>query len=389
MMFKTYVLFALLLSAAFLSSCNLFGDGNGNPIGAETLDCMIQNDITLTDQNSSGVDYIVDCVLELRGRMTIEEGTIIEFREGAGIIVLQEGSIRAQGIGGLPVIFRGQDVGFASWKGIYISTDETTSVFDFVEIQDAGDGETFSVLADETAALTIDGRVRFSNSKINNSGGHGIWTSSELYNTSISDFSNNTFNGCKDFPLFIRTEYLAEMEIASSRFQENGRNMIGFTPEGSRMPNKVTLEKADVPYFFSADMEVVAGLNVEAGVQIKMAQGTGITATTGTAPIVMSGTSTNRISIAGDESQAGHWLGVLLTTAANHIFENVDISDGGSAPAGFNDGKANITLEFDSQLTLIDCTSSRSNSDCDVILHSFGGTPSLTDMSNGLAICEE
>lgn len=389
-MTKHFTLISLLIIILSISSCGLLGDGDGpGKINAEILDCRIENDIVLTDRNTDGVDYIVECDIEVWARLTIEEGTIIEFKEGAGLSVEFSGSIRAEGIGGLPVIFRGQDAGDASWKGIYIFTETTSSIFDYVEIQDAGAGQSFSVFEDETAAITLDGRMRFTNSKIINSGGHGIWDTSELHNSVISEFENNTIEECKEYPLFIKTDYLSDMDLSSSKFRENGDNNVAFTKKGSDISTSTRLETLDIPYLFTHDVHLSASLNVEAGVDILMAEGVEIATGQTSGAITMAGTATNRISIRGEESQAGYWKGILFTGDSNNILENVDISDGGSSPAGNNGELSNIVLEFSSQLTMIDCTSSRSNSSCDVVLHSFGGTPTFTDLSTDLKICEE
>ena len=389
-MCKRNLFFLALISIFIFHSCGLLDtDPDNNPIPTK-LNCDIDSDMVLTNRNTSGVDYIVDCTVALTAVLTIEEGTIIEFARDAGLEVKNGGSIRAIGIGGAPVVMRGEGNGSDTWRGIYIQSESTTSTFEFVEIVDAGEGASFTLFSNDHAAITLDGSMRMTNSKIVNSGGHGVWVASELFASNIIEFEDNIIEECTGFPMMIELGSLDNMDLKSCTFKENGENMIGFTEkEGSWVENELTMKALDVPYFFGFDMMVRENLTIEAGTEIIMGAGTFIGTENSTQRMTIQGTATNRVSISGKDSEAGYWKGILVQSESNNIFENLDISDGGSSAAGFNEQLGNITLEFGGKLTMIDCTSSRTNSACDVVLSSFGGIVEFIDMSSDLKICEE
>lgn len=68
----------------------------------------------------------------------------------------------------------------------------------------------------------------------------------------------------------------------------------------------------------------------------------------------------------------------------------MDISDGGGNVLGFNNSPANITLEEDGKLALINSTSARSGSSCDLVISTFfGGDVILDNQSPDMEICTE
>ena len=366
-------------------------DNSNNPI---LLDCLHSSDITLTNQNENGVDYIVDCDLEIQdGIFRIEPGTTIEFREGSSIEVRGDGILRALGASGSPITMTGTDAGRASWRGIFINSDAGLNQLEHVTIQDAGDGEVFGQFTNNHAAVTFQGRLSMSNCSIINSGDIGVLSEENLSMSSIGVFENNSISGSSRFPILVNQDLISQMDLPSCSFSENGNNMVGMHQESNeRLNNSTTLEALDIPYFIESGIELFAPLTIEAGVDIVMGNGSFINATIDLNQfILIQGTQSNHVTIRGQQAISGFWQGIYYNQQnAQNIWEFLDISDGGSTVQGFNDTPANITLEGEANLILNNCTSARSGGSCDIVLSVFNGTPSLENNSPDItSVCTE
>ena len=389
-----YVFIAFL--AVLMISCRDQGNGMGNnntnnPI---TLDCLYNDDFTLTNQNLDGIDYIVDCDLEIRdGIFRIEPGTTIEFKEGSSIEVSNDGIFRALGNSGSPIIMTGTDPGRASWRGIYINSTAGSNQLEHVTIEDAGDGEVFGQFTSNHAAVTFQGRLSMKNCSIINSGDVGVLSEENLSASSIDLFENNTISGSTRFPLLVNQDLISGMDLSSCSFNENGINMVGMHQEtNDRLNQFTTLEAIDIPYFIENGIDLYAPLIIEAGTDIVMGNGSFINSNTDQNQyLLIQGSQSNHVTIRGQEAISGFWQGIYITRPnAQNIWEYLDLSDGGSKVQGFNDSPANITLEENANLTINNCSSARSGGSCDIVLSTFSGTPSLENNSPEInSVCTE
>ena len=389
---KINTLFAVILVLAF-SSC-----GEDDPLdpvlnGAKQLECYYDADITLTNHNPDGIDYIADCLVEVSGgTMIIENGVTIEFKSSAGLEINGEGILKANGISGSPIIFKGTSSS-PSWRGIYINSTQANNTMDHVEILDAGDGASFMLFEETTAAVTVEGRFSMRNSLISNSGGVGIVTEEVSNEASFDYFEDNTIEECASFPIYINMNRSHNFDFASCTFIENGENMVGFHDfRDDRLYSPLVLEALDVPYFIRGTMDLYAGLTLEAGVDLVMGNNALLKVSTSAEPFLnIQGTQSNRVTIRGKEALSGYWQGIYIATNnAKNIFENLDISDGGSTLIGWNDSPANITLEDKARLKLINSTSARSGSSCDLVISTFFGENVVLDNENSdFTVCTE
>ena len=74
-----WALATTMLAVSCSKDDNIIKNGN-DPLA---LKCEINDKTVLTNRNSSGVDYIVDCGVVVRGELIIEPGTTIQFKDGA------------------------------------------------------------------------------------------------------------------------------------------------------------------------------------------------------------------------------------------------------------------------------------------------------------------
>jgi len=389
-----HFIWSLVICAIFVNTSCKDDDMMGSPDnGPITLDCRIDASQTLTNHNLDGVDYIADCEVEVfGGNLKIEAGTTIQFNSGASMVVEIDGSITAIGTASEPV--RMQGAGTApSWGYLFVRTDDPKNQLDYVQIAHAGK-QSAGVFNNEKSAVYIEGRLGITNCTISDSDGHGITILEELTNTLITDFTSNIFRDCAGYPVVLGINSLAEMNLASCTFSNNGNDLIRITAENGsdRLNIATTLQKTAIPYYFESFFELYDDLTVEAGVDIVFNSGAGIEAVASPdAFLKINGNTTEHVVFRGQNPTAGAWAGLFITsTNSNNEFNYLDISDGGGGDLTFANQEGNINLEgAGAKLTINDCTSTRAQ-DCDVVISTFLGQPELINNSPSITdVCEE
>lgn len=263
--FAIVVVFTLL----FLPACGLISDpddpnnNNNRPI---TLECRYDQSITLSDHNSTGVDYIVPCQVEIYGgTFTIEPGTIIEFEEGTGFTVGIDGIIKIKGSASDRVILRGDDPGRPSWRGLNITTNQGLNSIEYTDIIDAGDGQPYGVFGESTAAVSLQGRLSLKECNLTNSGGAGLYTYGTIDDTSIDNMEDVRIESCASYPIYMSLNLAENIDFESLDYIENGDNVIAFHSfHEDRLYVPMTLSKIDIPYYFEGGYDLYAGLILEA-----------------------------------------------------------------------------------------------------------------------------
>jgi hypothetical protein len=104
----TSLFFATLL---FISSCRPGSDVT------PTISCDDINANTVWQDRGDGVDYILDCILSVNAKLTIEPGVVIQCNSGSGIIIETGGSLVAAGTLANPIEMKGEVDVPAVWKG--------------------------------------------------------------------------------------------------------------------------------------------------------------------------------------------------------------------------------------------------------------------------------
>ncbi|GLR19711.1 hypothetical protein GCM10007940_43270 [Portibacter lacus] len=378
-----------------MSSCKLdIGGGiidNPKKIEPILLKDRYDENITLTDHNEDGVDYIASDEIELyNGTMKIEPGVTIEFADGASIIVGIEGKIDAVGTSGEPIRMIAK-TNEPSWAGIYINTNKSNKLH-YVQIENAGAGEEYGVYNENAAAITIDGKVSIENTTISKSGDVGVKIN-DGNASDITSFSGNTIKSCKNFPILTNINYVGALELSNNVFNDNGINMIGIEDTYSdRLNVNTDLEGLEIPYFIQGQFELYANLTLGRGVEFVMDENSVLLHVAGDDyRFEIKGTENEHVVIRGLESENGYWQGIFITSEnSGNVFEYLDISDGGGKALTYANAKANISIEQEGKLELNNSTSARSGS-CEVLLSNFGGSK-YEFINNSPAItkvCEE
>lgn len=384
-------LFIFILS---LTSCSI--DPNGGVFGPKEIEPILlkdryDNDVTLSDHNQDGIDYIVTSEVEIYGgTMTIEEGVTIQFEDGSSLLVGIEGRLSALGTSSAPIRMIAKE-NEPSWAGIYINTTKSNRLH-HVFIENAGSGKKYGVYNQNAAAVTLDGKASIENTIISKSGDVGVRINNQEASEIVS-FSGNTIRDCLGFPILTHLNYIGALDLSSNIFGDNGQNMIAIDDEyNDRLTVNSVIDGIEIPYYIKGELELYADLTLNRGVEFIMEENSALLHDAGNNyKFVIKGTETDHVVIRGEEASNGFWQGISVLSSNNsNVFDYLDISDGGGSKMTFANGTANISLEFDGVLTLNNSTSARSGS-CEILLSTFGGknynfvnnSPAITN------ICEQ
>lgn len=385
--------YRLLALAAFttmcLSNCTCTKDKEKDSLGPVVLDCLISNNMTLTDHNPNGIDYIVDCDVEVRdGLLTIGPGVTIEFRSNASLQVWDKGALAINGTADKRVSLRGF-LQQPCWDGLSIGTDDVRNLIRYCDISYAGNSVSFSgVIAgfsyDEKASVAVYGRLGIENSSITHSGGLGIAYTSDAV---IGGFSNNEIGYCANYPVILYGGSLnGSISMSNSSFPGNAEPYICFygSSSNSEISNDAVIHESPIPYLVYETVTFTKNLTIHGGATL-VSQSDEFLETSSTNFVKLLGTADKPVILRGKTAIAGFWRGISVRSFhAENIFNHVIIQDSGSRPIAWNPNAAGITLEG-GRLTLNNCDITNYN-DCQVYK---SGSAQLTNNSPLITqVCE-
>lgn len=372
------------------------GSGSDGSILAETLPCRIEGDLTLTDRNPNGADYLIDCrELEIfGGRVTVEPGTTIQLTDGSSVEVAQGGRLAAVGTADAPIRFVGTSGGTdPSWGYLYFNSSNAGNRLEHVLVENGGAED---LLFFERTAIALQGKLAMNHVTVRYSGGNGLTSNTPLEPVEITEFRNNIFADNDGAPVSVTPNEVGSMDLATCIFTDNGDNVIRVGRDVSanaRLGVESTWPAAPVPYNIYKATDILVGLTVEAGAELVFNSGAYLDVVTYSSDnpyLAVDGTADQPVIMRGEVSLPGAWPGLLVQTSnARNVFDHLDISDGGEIfNTLFEVGRGNITLFNDNaRLTLNDCTSTRA--DCDVVLDNQLGEVELINNSPAITvICE-
>jgi hypothetical protein len=265
--------------------------------------------------------------------LTVAPGTVVEFEQGASLIVQNSGSLGLSGTAVDPIVLRGAEPSRGYWKGVQIQTDAAANVFDHVELRDAG-SDPWAGGADQNAGLylTANSRVAITNSAFVNNEGYGI--QARTATTSFPAFADNLFYD-NVVPMGLHADRAGELDensAFSSGADVNENQYVELTFSNTDfVSTPQTWPALEVPYRVRDRTFVRAPLTIAAGATLEFAQDVEfIVEDTGS--LTLAGTEVDRVSLVGAEDLNGYWIGVLIETAsASNVFSYATISNGGSA----------------------------------------------------------
>ncbi|SRX55406.1 hypothetical protein [Aequorivita sp. CIP111184] len=338
--FKT--LFILLILSCAFSSCTKEDEpdpqGNDLPIA---LDCNSfqsnnSNAISVLENRSDGVDYIINCVIPVEVDLKIQPGVVIEFTDAAGMEIKESGSINAVGSQSEPILFTASTKTKGAWKGIISRSQSVKNRFDYVTIEYAGDGGLSGNGEEGSLIFRAETYFRLNNVTIKNGLNYGI--NSIWYNYDV-EINNCTITGC-EMPIFADTNIVKN--ISGGDFTGNTTDVIRlFAGDQGAIGNSQTWKKLSVPYRTSGDIVIVDGakLTLEPGLVLEFEETRGLVLDKlfdeGSALIAV-GTPSNPIIFTGVTKVPGSWgtLSIRRSTSVQNKIDNVLIEYAGGSGAG-------------------------------------------------------
>ncbi len=372
--FSRSLVFFLLLGLSF-QSCKI------EPVDLELPCETLETAMTLENRNE-GVDYIISCDWDIRAKLTIEPGTMIEFQNGAGLKVeFGEGVLNAVGTASEPIIFTGSTTTKGSWKGITFGRSDINNVLDHCVIEFAGSESVVEKYRD--AAVEITGKASITNTTIRNSKGNAIGIAYDgVDNADVGNFSNNIFEDNEGYPIYTAARHIQALNLNTCTFTNNGMQKVAMYIYNSNrdLAGDNTWVDAGIPYFSVNSIAVTNDLILEEGVNIRFASNAGLEVVTyKEGSLKVNGTAENPVILMGDTELPGAWKGIYVgTNNINNNFNHLHIKHGGSEPY-LGDVKANITLGdfvgYDTRLSVSNTQVSESDG-CG--LYDYGKGTSLT-----------
>ncbi|BDS14292.1 hypothetical protein [Aureispira anguillae] len=298
---------------------------------------VLTNNCTTGD----GIDYIVEATTvanyyDVTTKLTVEKGTTILFKDGAGLAIKGTGSISAIGEATEMITFRGEEVSDeGAWRGVYIETDQTDNNLEYVHIQGAG-GESFNSNDDKgNLVIYADAKVSVKNCRFSNSTSYGV--NSNYTSADLTSLLNNTFEN-NNIPILIRGNHV-DIVDATNTFLNNTNSYV-HVRVGSEIKTSKIWQALSIPYrITSSDFGIFkhqevgsnGKLTINAGTTIEFETQTGFKIDD-TATFLAVGTANNRIKFRGANPVAGSWDGIQFnfTQSPSNEIAYADIEHAGS-----------------------------------------------------------
>lgn len=314
-----------------------------------TLDCNSFN----TDGNhvlknrGEGIDYTVDCILPIKGDLTIEPGVVIQFTSDAGFKIDGTGSLNATGTIEKNIKFIGKDNVKGSWLGLYFDSYDIKNSLSHCTIENAG-GNSFNSNGDKGAIIVwADSKLAINDSKIINSAEYGI---NANYSGAKLSLTNNLITGC-NMPMFLNAEYVGDISGGTYTGNTTDAIYIETSLNYGKILTAQTWEDLGIPYRIKSGGYIVVDevyFQIAAGVTIEFETETGIKIKSG-ASFSAIGTATEQILFTGVIKQAGAWESIQFISTSSPLNEisYAKIEYGGESRA---DGV--IYMDYDPDLKL-------------------------------------
>lgn len=335
-------------AALVISSCskkedeltNLSVERN-NTSNAQTLDMTNINTNMVIEDRVNGVDYIVTHNIVITGNVTINPGVTIQFAEGAGFLVEEQGSIIAKGAVSNEIYFNAQNGKRGGWLGITFLSNSPRNVLSYCKIEQGGADNTYGKANVTVGSGNNTAQVEISNCKIVSSAADGILLSE---GSKVLNFSSNNFTTNTAYPISMHIADAVNMNDGNL-FSNNGKEFIHVT--ATNMVNAaVTLKNLHEAFCLSGEITAGNTVTIEAGARIYMDQNASmiIDGQHGHGSFKAVGTASQPIIISSAYNGTGIWKNIQFISSNsddNHI-EYCTISGGGLTSGSGAEGMISV-----------------------------------------------
>ena len=326
----------------------------------------ITDDMVMERVTPAGhADYVVTSNINVSAGLTVEPGVIVEFRQDAGMRVLQEGSIKAIGTVEDSVIFRGTANIPGHWRGLRIDSNNPENELAFMAILHGGSegigGTSTERNRKGNLIFMSDGvRLKGHNLLLADGSEHGLYIH-DISNVTI-ELSENTYTrNARPAYADVQMFYLLDGE---SDYTGNNEDYIA-SADDRTLSSSTVWPRLNVPFELPG-VTVDSDLEIQAGARFHVRHGKGIyVRSDGSFNAV--GEETDPIVFRGMFDVRGHWNGIrIISNNPSNRLEFVEIRHGGQEGLGATSTERNrhtsLMLDENARVTVTRTTISESQS---------------------------
>lgn len=339
---------ALLLAALMLLVASCRPDRTPSPTEIDL--CGDVNSASTWSNRYDGVDYRVTCVITVNADLVIAEGTEIEFTDGAGIVVENEGSLKVSGSPSAPVVLRSSNGLPGGWKGLWFKSMDDNNELRHCVVTGGGQESFNGHDVKANVRVAYAGKLGIVNSTITSSAREGLYIDglNDDFLNPLRVFSSNTISNNAGLPINTISSTISTLDGTGSTYADNGSQHIQI--RGGRVYGDHTWTKNTIPYLVNGPIRAgyysdIGNLTINPGVVMEFINNHGIAiGEYSSGYLKMTGTPTEHITLTTGDVSA--WRGICFqSTNAQNRLSYVDVSRGGStAFTGALQKKANIVI---------------------------------------------
>ncbi|UXP31604.1 hypothetical protein N6H18_14730 [Reichenbachiella agarivorans] len=302
-------------------------------------------------------DYIASSLVTVSAELTIDPDVYIIFAEDQGLAIGTGGALIAKGTADKHIIFSGVEKTDGFWMGLELESNNSKNELTYCTIEYGGSSGFDGANLRANLMLAGSAKVKITNSEFTHSKGYGLYTRNLEVN--LTGFMNNTFTD-NVAPIMTRINHYHYFDAASS-YAGNEDDYIDSYVSGQEVTTNVTWQALDVPYRMSANLEYIgADVVIAAGASFLGQPNGGLFITTA-GSLKAIGTSTTKITFAGEQDVRGYWRGLSFeSNNTSNELTYVMISNGGERGFDGAELKSNIMVEESGRLKITNTSSTKS-----------------------------
>ncbi|MFD1647631.1 hypothetical protein [Haloarchaeobius litoreus] len=308
--------------------------------------------------------------IRLDGELTIAPGTTVEFGQGVGLLVSEDGpgSLRAVGMDPeteevQPITFTGAQRTRGYWKGVgIVGSDQTPSRFEHVVFEYGGGDDYIFAPGKANLAVWDGSRVNVANCTFRESDAYGFAFSGSAR---VDAFVQNTVTANASGAGLVSS---ATTHVLSDTGTYTGNDEDFVLVRGATIPgdDEVTWDAIDAPYRVQTgeNVQVDGHLTVDPGTTVEFGQGASMTIEENgpgrlTAVGIDPDTEESQpITFTGEQQTRGYWDGIAFrgTDRTENQLRNCVVEYGGGDDWIFAPARANVVVFEGSRVRIDDCT---------------------------------
>lgn len=266
-----------------------------------------------------GVDYVIDCVMEVEIDLTIDTGTTIAFNTDAGLYIMPSGSISAIGMHNKEITFTGVDKVKGAWVGIGIESNDVKNKFKHCIIEYAGskafdsNGESGNIVLYSNTYLRLDSTL------ITNGKSYGI---NSNYNNCDLLVENTNINKCS-IPFYGNPNQVPSFK--SGNFKGNELDIMDLYPfypiAKSQKWEDIGIPYRIKTYIFDLTVNNGSTLTLAPGVKMEFESGQALYIDGEASSLIAVGTPEKPIVFTGVSKAPGAWKYIYFSFSSAPLNE--------------------------------------------------------------------